>query len=82
VFTLDSLLKITKVAHTVGLLFTQLGLCIIFDKKGLGYIFGDFLRNFSGQITPIRRNLAQSGHPEGKLSNDARNATLQTTTTD
>jgi hypothetical protein len=30
----DSFMKCTEVAHTFGPLFTQLSLCIMYDKRG------------------------------------------------
>jgi hypothetical protein len=41
-------MKIKELADMFGLLFPQLIICINFDKKGLGYILGDFFTNSSG----------------------------------
>jgi hypothetical protein len=40
--------EITKVTRFVGYFFTRAKLCINFDKNELGYIFGDFFANSSG----------------------------------
>jgi hypothetical protein len=47
-FALGSLLKITEIAHILGLLFPRLGFCKNLAKNGLCYILGDFFANSFG----------------------------------
>jgi hypothetical protein len=47
-FPLGSLLKITVIAHFLGLIFSWLGFCNHFYKNALGFILGDFSINSSG----------------------------------
>jgi hypothetical protein len=44
-FALGSYMKIPEVAHIFGLFVQMLSLSINFDKKGPGYILGEFFTN-------------------------------------